>query len=163
MRIPMRTLLISSTISLACGGFVFACPHWTRELGLDVWNTFEEKQQVRNSKECEKEMSAANECVMKRISLKFLITTDLIDRRINLSQATEQFLALNQTEPELMTVTRYLCPAASDQESVARQVIGYARIHLEKRSDPSEEIIRHLEKDFAGISQRIRSQDRCGD
>jgi hypothetical protein len=43
MRIPMRAILISSTISLGYSSFVFACPQWTRDLGLDVWNTFEDE------------------------------------------------------------------------------------------------------------------------
>jgi hypothetical protein len=94
-------------------------------------------------------LEAIGERVMKRISLKLAITSDLIDRRITLYQATEQFLALNQTDPELMTMTRFSFPAASDEESVARQAISYARTHLRNGSGPSPERIRELENDLA--------------
>src|SRR5258708_39418830 len=124
MRIPVRAVLISSAISLTYSSFVFACPQWTRELGLDVWNTFDEEEQVRSGLKKQQELDAVGDRVMRRVSLKLEITNDLLGRRITLAQATEQFLSLNRSDPELMTMTRFTYPAASDEESVARQVIA---------------------------------------
>jgi hypothetical protein len=154
MRIPVRAVLISSAISLAYSSFVFACPEWTRELGLDVWNTFDEDEQVRINLKRQKELDAVGERVMQRVSLKLEIVRDLVERRITLEHATEQFLALNRSAPELMTVTRRSYPAASDEESVAQQVIGFARNNPRWESRHGKDLLPQLEKELAEITKR---------
>jgi hypothetical protein len=154
MTLPLRAVLIPLAIVLMFVGFGSTCPQWTSYYGVDFWNYSRYEDDVRQNL---KEMEYFNELglhVQQRLHLKLAITHDLISKRIDLAQATDQFLELNKVEPEVLPGIRRYYQAASTEESVSSQVIDFVRTEL--KSDPSRlrETMCDLERQRQEIRQR---------
>jgi hypothetical protein len=151
MRIPLRTWAIALVISLSYGSFVIACPEWTRDLGLDVWNSFSEHARLEAHKRDARELDIVSERVKKRLEMKELLINELIHEQIDLSEATEQFQALNEAEPELATYVRMHFKGADDREKTARQVICFASTMLGRDPSQLEVVGQRLERQLQAM------------
>ena len=67
-----------------------------------------------------------------RISIKNTIAHNLIEERVTMAAAIEDFQSLNRMEPELVTVTRATFASQSEEEATALQVINYVRVMTPK-------------------------------
>lgn len=148
MRIPLRTWTTALAISLSYGSFVIACPEWTRDLGLDVWNSISEQAKLEAHQRDARELDIANVRVRKRLEIKELLINELIHEEIDLSEATEQFQALNEVEPELATYVRMHFQGADDREKTARQVICFASAMVANNPSLQEAAKRRLDLQF---------------
>ena len=153
MSISLRAVLTSLAISSLYGSFIYACPDVSRDLGLDFWNFSDCEEELRRCKQMEKELQVSSERVMRRLSLKFMIAEDLVEQRITLKEATSKFIALNRMDPELMSTTCSLYPSASEEESVARQVISFVRNNQQSESSRSTETLKHLEQELQQLGR----------
>jgi hypothetical protein len=145
MRIPLRTWAIALVISLSYGSFVLACPEWTRDLGLDVWNSIGEHEQLQAHNRDARKLDLVGERVKKRLEIKELLINQLIHEQIELSEATEQFQALNEAEPEIASYVRMHFQGANDREKTARQVICFATTMVGKNPSQLEVVRNRLE------------------
>jgi len=130
MTFSQRAVVTSLAVVLMYGGFGFTCPQLTSHLGMDVWNYSDYQRALSRSEQRMAELDDLALRVRQRLSLKILITHDLISKRINLAEATEQFLELNKVKPEAVMPACGQRPAASCEENAAIQVISFARAEL---------------------------------
>jgi hypothetical protein len=160
MILSLRAMLIPLTTVLLFAGVGFTCPQWTAHYGVDFWNYSRYEDEVLQNL---KEMESFNEIgvqVRQRLFLKIAITQELISKRIDLAQATDQFLELNKVDPEILPSIRRRYPAATPEESVSAQVIDFVRTEL--KSDPSRlrETIGELERQRQENRQRYAIQSQ---
>ncbi len=154
MSLSLRAMLIPLTVVLVFAGIGFTCPQWTAAHGFDFWKYSEYEESLRQNVQ---EMETLNESgvrVRQRVFMKLAITQNLISKRIDLAQATDQFLELNAIEPELLPDVRRCFPAATPEESVIGQILNFVRTEL--RSDPSRlsETLCDLERQRQEIRRR---------
>ena len=144
MRIPLRTVVISLAVIFTYGGIVLACPDWSHGIGLDFWNSSRDERELAAYKSRAVELDAVGKRVMKRLEMKEVLVLDLIDEQIDLEQAADQFLALNNHDPELTSYVRMHFEGNDDHVQTANQVIAFARAKLVH--DPSREqtVLRRL-------------------
>lgn len=152
MRNRLRALLAPLAVMLAYGSFVAACPMWTEEIGLDVWNYYECDRALEQNRREMARMEVTSTQIGRRLVMKLLITREVIDGRMKLADATEQFHALNLQEPEVMTQTRISFPATTDRDSVARQVISFVKAATRDNPSRSHDISCQLEMERHAIN-----------
>jgi hypothetical protein len=71
----------------------------------------------------------------------------VIDGRENLAGA-EQFMRLNQLEPEIASIRRRQFPSESDEEAVAAQVVQYVRAMVPESVTQAHEAIGRVEAEL---------------
>jgi hypothetical protein len=152
MRIPLRARTFALAVSLCCGSFVAACPQWTRDLGLDVWNSVGESTKLASYQRESRELNVVSERVKKRLEMKEILVNDLIDDQIDLSEATEQFEGLNEIEPELASYVRMHFEGVDDREKTARQVLCFASTMLAHNPSRQEMVMKRLDLQFKAIT-----------
>jgi hypothetical protein len=154
MRIPLRAWAIALLVSLAYGSFVIACPEWTRDLGLDVWNSVRDGSEMAAQQRESRRLQMASERVRKRLEMKEMIVYQLIDDRMDLNEATDQFMTLNELEPELASFVRVHFPGANDREKTMAQVMSFASTIPAHNSSQCEEITKRLKRQFQALTGR---------
>lgn len=124
-----RCALYATFAIVAVAGFA-AHPTLAQSLGADVWNLPALKEQARHAEAENALLDAEDDTVRSRIRVKDGIAAELVAGRITLSEATDQFLALNESRPTQMAVIRETYPGDSDREKTARNVISYSLGHV---------------------------------
>jgi hypothetical protein len=155
MRVPVRAAG-AAAIGLVYASFAFACPEWTRDLGLDVWNYSTLNEQVETHRQRESELDKVSERVRKRLELKQLIVDAVIEEQLTLEMASDQFLALNRIPPDNMPAGRFQFPGASDEEIAARQVIALVKATLNSNPSRGAEVLCRLEAQWQAAFDRTR-------
>ena len=144
MKISTRAVLATLAIMLCFAGFILACPRWIRDMGLDVWSVAGHRQVLRDGKAnltCRDDELRA---LRQLISLKSVVVKNVIDGRITLLEAADQFLELNQYNPGVYRQMRNRFESGSDAECAALQVIAHVRVQTRDDSPRSLERIRDL-------------------
>jgi hypothetical protein len=155
MRIPVRAIFASVAIVLSYGGFVLAFPNATRDLGLDMWNYFDEEEGLRQGQQREAELRADSERTLRRASLKATIVQDVIDGRMALADAAREYLAMNLTKPEIMTACRQWMRAATDLECCALQVMAGVRNKFHGNPSMGQATLQRLELELPLVRQAV--------
>lgn len=152
MKIALRATTALVFASGLCGGLLAACPDWAEEIGADDWFGSASRQELRANQRELARTRASQLRVGKRLELKQIIIDDVISGRLDLRAAAEQFRALNEIEPEIMTATRANFAGANDDEICARQVMGFARSKL--MDDPSrrQDVIERLDAELRDLT-----------
>ncbi len=148
MSLSLRTVAIALVLVLGYAGFVVAFPSWSQELGLDVWNYLTESNNLNEYKSRSDELDLISQKVKQRLSIKIMVTQDLIDNRISLDEAIDHFFALDHLDPEIISLTRDLYPAASERESVAKQVLSFVKIEFDRVRKDSTGKYQKMELEF---------------
>ena len=157
MTLSLRAMLIPLAIVLLFGGFAFTCPQMAAERGIDFWNYSQYENDLRQNMGETDKLNRIGVRVQQRLNLKLAIIQDLISRRIDLAQASDQFLELNRIEPEALVDMRRCHPAATQEESAIAQILNFVRSEL--KSDPSRlrETICDLERQRQEIQLRSKT------
>ena len=158
MRISHRSVAMTLVVSLAYGGFAIACPEWTRDLGMDVWNTFSDSSR-EDLKRSAKELQAVGDRVKRRLEIKQILIADLIEERTDLETVAEQFHALNEIEPELTTYVRAHFPGKNDTECAAAQVMTFTRTMLANEPSREEIVLQRLTLQLQLMTDRPQTSD----
>jgi hypothetical protein len=103
-------------------------------------------------------IQAGDACVMRRLSLKILVTKDLIDRRITLDQAAIEFEDINSSHPKLEAETCRHFPAETSRLSHALQALNFAQGQLDD-SPSSPARLAELEEEFARLRANERNEE----
>ncbi len=101
-------------------------PTWARAVGADVWNVPALQNQLHAEANEDERLGEEAELVHTRIMIKEGIVTNMLAGRITLAEATERFTVLNASRPRYLDAIRKEYPGATDEEKMARNVIGYA-------------------------------------
>ena len=135
-RLPSRRRCFVTAVVLSASAIVLvlADPAWARAVGLDVWNYPDLQQEFREAATQSEELDAADEHMLRRIEVKEALIRDLIAGRTTLAEVTAVFHEMTHSQPKSMVVIRYTFAGDTDQEKVARSVIGYAVL----RASPAE-------------------------
>jgi hypothetical protein len=143
--IAVRSVTIAAAICVSYACFALGCPQTAHDLGVDVWNLTEGQREQTEERLRKEKVERAGQVSRKRLHLKWLIAQDVVAGRTPLAVAADQYAALNEAEPELVTVMRQTCPAPTLRESAARQVILHAGNVLKERGSGRREILERLE------------------
>jgi hypothetical protein len=158
MRIPLRAAIISLALLLTYGGFILACPETSRELGLDMWNYFDEEKELTANEAYGAQISRYGERVKQRLVMKAMIVHDVLDGRISLLEATQQFTYLNQADPRITKILQQMNPGIGEVEINARQVIGFVRCNSKQGFSDANAIVHRLESELARILHSCRNE-----
>lgn len=123
-----------------------AKPAWATAVGLDVWNLPALREENEVAVERRRELDEENAEIKRRMEVKEALIRNLIAGRATLADVTTQFLELDQDRPGYLTLIRGTYPAATDQESMAQNVIQYTwpRLSGEPASRRFEVMVRLL-------------------
>jgi hypothetical protein len=94
----------------------------------------------------------------QRISLKTLIADDLIEGRITLAQAADEFRELNGDDEVAATRACLLFPARSTLESNALQAMAFVRARLAHDPSRCDEAMMELKHQLAMIRARPQTE-----
>ncbi len=157
MKHPLRAVSALTMTVVVYYGFVLVCPERSHVLGLDIWNYFKEKKDLDESVRRSAEFEMVNRRMVKIALRKEAVARDLIDGRITLLDASEQFLTLNREYPRLMTQARSNYPSTSDEESCAMQVIRYIHVCAMIHPKAPPEVVTRLEVELKDMRE-LRSK-----
>jgi hypothetical protein len=104
-------------------------PTWARSLGVDVWNLPALQRQMRGITDERARLDAAHDDARRRAAARKAITADLAAGRITPAEAVARF-SQRLVPPDQMAYLRHKYPADTDEERVARVVIGAALQHV---------------------------------
>lgn len=104
---------------------VIAKPDWATAVGLDVWNLPALREENEAAAEHNRELEEETTEIKHRMEVKEALIRNLIAGRSTLAEVTNQFLELDQERPGYLTLIRGTYPAATDQESMAQNVVAY--------------------------------------
>ena len=133
-------------LALAIGGVALARSNLLAEVGLDLWSTAqaEERDWRAEDERIEKHIRHAD----RRSRIKESLAQDVIDGRISLAEAGDQFLALNEAPPAIVVPMRQSFSASTDRESAALQVVSYVKVRLRDETALSEKVLRRLREEL---------------
>lgn len=143
-----RLVLVMATCSFS---MMSLNPTWVRSAGFDVWNLDRLKQDVRQTGDDSRDLTAIDGEVLSRIAVKEALVAELIDGRATLADVTDRFAALNQEHPVYMDVIRSNYEGRTDREKVARTVIAYASDRIGDADEQMQTVAR-LEVELAEMN-----------
>lgn len=120
-RWPARAALTALTALAALA----VHPTWAQSLGVDVWNLPALRHQMRGLDDERAQLDAARDAARRRGAARNAITTDLAAGRITPAEAVARF-SQGLIPPAQMDYLRYRYPNETDEERVARVVLGAA-------------------------------------
>lgn len=109
-------------------------PAWAATVGLDVWNVPALQEQVKTSALQSHELDQENAQIIDRIAAKEGLISQLLSGHTTLAATTAQFMALNETYPEYLSVIRRSYPGATDEEKMAWNVLEFSSPRLTDQS-----------------------------
>ncbi len=134
------TCIIAALGLILPTGMVMAInPAWASAAGLDVWNYSRLESRAKEAGIEEQLLTQVDEEIHQRIELKERLVGELIAGKRSLAEVTTRFLALNEGREACMTTIRVICPGRTDEECVARNVVGYALLRMQ--GTPSEQAV----------------------
>jgi hypothetical protein len=131
-----RRLALTGLASAALAALAIH-PTWARALGVDVWNVPALTAQMRDSDEQGRRIEEESERIRRRLRVKETIVTDLIAGRVTLAEATDRFTELNESQPHYLLTIRNHFPGQTDEERMARNVIGFAEQQVPPKERPA--------------------------
>jgi hypothetical protein len=132
-----------STRSLALGAFLIALlavglsvyPSFAGESTADFFDMPDLQQIIRSEQRIERELTQADQEVLRRLACKQEVVSDLVAGRISFALAIRMFADLNRSDPTAQRQTRLVFAGRTDEERSARQVIAHVRGLNTKQSD----------------------------
>jgi hypothetical protein len=122
---PARAAL-AALVTLAA---LAAHPTWARSLGVDVWNLPALQRQMRGVTDERARLDSARDDARRRGAARRAITADLVAGRITPAEAVARFTQ-GLVPPDQLAYLRHKYPTDTDEELVARVVIGAALEHV---------------------------------
>jgi hypothetical protein len=137
---------------LAVFGVLAVRPTWAQSIGADVWNVPALKEHMRELQIDIARLDAEDEQVRDRIAVKGAFVADLAAGRTTLVETTARFAELNTDRPRYMATLRRIYPAATDRETIARNVIEYTLLSVapDERSALSSRLEAELRQMLSG-------------
>ncbi|MCE9568138.1 MAG: hypothetical protein K8U57_39550 [Planctomycetes bacterium] len=126
-----------------------ATSEWGTSIVFDTCEPQTLYDDYRKELELAKQLEASDQEVLRRIEVQEMLAWQLITRRVSLAEVTNQFLMMHQNHPACMAAIRAEFPGNSDEEKIARKVIGCAVVEV-SRSNPDRkaEVLARLESEF---------------
>ena len=108
------------------------------EANCDFWNLAQLNAEICRQEKSHEELSLESAFVIRRVEAKDAIIDALIDGRIPLAAAMDQFRAWNAGyEAKLQSCMESKYPGISAEESLYRSIQGFVRAHCVHREDGS--------------------------
>ena len=121
-------------------------------LGFDAWSTSEAREQNQQAIELERKLDASATELRQRYEAKRALINDLVAGRTTLAEATAQFTILNRDRPECVEAIRRNCPGGTDEEKMARNVLGFVDAALSVEPAATRRVVRaRLEAELAAM------------
>ncbi len=145
MKRAARSLFASLVAGSVLFGWNLGCPEWLKQATSDAWNYNEHTALLNQNRQLSHDLDEQGRLVFQRLSLKLMISQQLIDGRVTLATATEQFLDLNRMEPAIAEQTHRRFAGDDEEQSSAIQAINFVRSALDRDPARCREIVCHLE------------------
>jgi hypothetical protein len=138
---------VMALVLLAAG---VACPEGLAALGLDFADFREQLDSLANGKQRSRELDEQMNRISARRAISEQITRALIAERLSLAEAATRFRKLPDFDQAFWKALRRLEKGSSDDECLARHLIGWVRVVLqsEGRADEAAAISARLEKEL---------------
>lgn len=125
-RIASLGLLLLAPVAVAA-----AAPDWAAAVGLDLWNLPALHSEVEHQLARERNLDVEDDGIRRRIEVKETLVAELIAGQTTLAEVTDQFLTLNRPHENYMHALRSAYPAATDDETIARAVLGFVSARVQ--------------------------------
>ncbi len=147
-KLPRRLAFVLPVLVLAG---VSAHPSLAQSLGIDLWELPALQRSMEESRERARQLEYKNDDVRKRIMIKEILITDLIEGRSTLEEVAGQFLTLNETSPEYMEVIRSSYEGSTDLEKTIQNVIDFASVRVPE-GERRDQLVGRLQEERARIN-----------
>jgi hypothetical protein len=124
----VRLLVCFAAVSGLVAGVMSLQPAWFADLGLDVWAIPELQREIAEAQRLHEEMDQTAHTLNRLSAAREVVIAELLAGQLSLPEAVARFRSLNQECARSAEYTRAIFPAASDDESVCRQVLSWAAI-----------------------------------
>lgn len=156
MRFTIRSILVVLFIAIVtCVGL--ARTQAARDAVLSMQSYLEPEPPVEIGGKSNADMEIEARQTKRRLQIKRSVIHDLIEARINLEQATEIFVELNNSPPRC-SAARVIFPSCSEKEATALQVMLHARAYVEEHSALySGDVLTRLESELEQLQSELSS------
>jgi len=118
------------------------------EANCDFWNLAQLNAEVHRQEKSHEELSLESALILRRVEAKDAVIEALIDGKITLAAAMDQFRAWNAgSEAKLQSCMESKYPGISAEESLYRSIEGFVRAHCTCRQD-GPHILARLEREW---------------
>ena len=147
MAFPLRVVL---AFALLFAGFAVVCPQLAEKFGQDFWNRFSGETPAGHG--MQEEALEGVKLSQQRQEMRHIVIQELVEERMNLSDAVGHFYELDQAEPEIMVQTLRRFPAETEWMSVGLQVISHANAYLQNQPSRSAEVSQRLKTELMAMT-----------
>ena len=141
---PARRVVVVCALAALTGVVTLASPSWAEAVGLDFWNVPALRKELAQHVADRELIDRRTDTVLRSDSVKTTLVDELVEGRLTGREIVARFRELNEATGQ-MDAVREVFPAATDEESVARQVASFVRISLHAQPDRLAEVLRRLE------------------
>src|SRR5205085_1167253 len=114
-RIGRRPFLVTCVLAAVLTGVCLAEPALPEALGVDLWNLPVSHRLLRQEYRVSSDLAARDAAVLRRLELKAAVVQLLIEGRMTLAQAADEFSAMHGTDPVYWEMLRRCYPGRTDQ------------------------------------------------
>jgi len=144
MRLSLHGVIALFALTITALGLAVTHTNVIHRFGLDVWTLPQDEAALYAQQERERKLDKQSEVVSRRFSLKNNIIQEVIDDRISVADAAQQFNALNQVEPQINTMTLSTFSANSAEEATLLQVVRFVKTELQTQPAKARDVIKRL-------------------
>ena len=149
----MLTIRLAAFFLIVPVTALVAQSEWGASLVIDMFQTQSLQEELKQDDELRANLEVVNTEIQRRIAIKEALIIELIAGRTTLAKVADQFLVMNQSRPEYMTIIRSSCPGNSDFEKSAHNVIGYANGELSRLPEAQQAEVRaRLQAELESLS-----------
>lgn len=125
-------------------------------LGIDAWSTAKAHEQDKEAMETELALDTSSAELLQRYEIKHAMIRELIAGHATLAEVTHEFIRLNQARPQCMEVIRRSFPGTTDEEKMARNVLGFVETSLELDREIDRSAVRaRLDTELAAMLESL--------
>lgn len=149
MKLPVRASLLAVALSSAGAAAWYAPPQWAAEVA-ELWRGDETEWEADRAAAEEAHRQQLGQLRTRQQMMRSAVD-DVVEGRVTLAEATALFTELNKEPRDLTPAIRTNYPAATERESVARQVIGWAKSRVGGNSSRARQLAARLNRELAAM------------
>ena len=119
--------LVAAILCALSVGVSYADPEWVESWGIDFWNLPKMNSRMNDVELQNHRLNQIGDSIARRIAIRESIGDDVVQKRITLESAANQFEDLNRTFPPIVETIRYQFESTNETYLARRQLVEYLK------------------------------------
>ena len=140
-----------SVLAMGLGMAHAVAPHWSRSVGLDVWNYSQACADFRSFDDRDASLEVQREKIRRETELAGHVATRVIEGRLSLAEAADELAPILKDRAGFDTVTQCYYKAPTHRHAAARYTITHIGLLLEDDPERFAQVKTRLEAEYAAM------------